>query len=283
MSLLRSLKNLVLDPPPPYVFELSEAGVAYSANGQQGFAEFPPKTLLASPIEDNILGADAASSTLTKIVGGNSRKARPAAVLLPDHAVRVSLLDFDNFPTNPDEQKSLVRFRVKKTIPFDIESASVNFWVQPGGDKKKADVVAVVVTYEILARYEALMRSTGFYPGEVTPSSLAALELYREPGVAVIARLTGRTLTVMAVEGSKLRLFRCLTMDESTDDELMSVLQPTFAYVEDDLGKQVTKLVTCGFARVPDGITLPVEPLRSRIGAVNGFNAGLLGYLEAVQ
>jgi type IV pilus assembly protein PilM len=270
MSLLRSLKNLVLDPPPPYVFELSEAGVAYSANGQQGFAEFPPKTLLASPIEDNILGADAAASTLNKIVG-SGRKARPAALLLPDHAVRVSLLDFDNFPTAPEEQRSLVRFRVKKAIPFDIDSASVNFWVQPGGDKKKADVVAVVVTYEILARYEALMRSTGFYPGEVTPSSLAALELYREPGVAVIARLTGRTLTVMAVEGGRLRLFRCLTLDESTDEELLSVLQ------------HVAKLVTCGFARVPEGITVPVEPLRSKIGAVNGFNAGLLGYLEAVQ
>ena len=101
--------------------------------------------------------------------------------------------------------------------------------------------------------------------------------------MAVIARLTGNFLTVMAVEGSRLRLFHCLTLDESSDEELMSVLQPTFAYVEDELGQQVTKLITCGFARVPDGITLPVEPLRSKIGAVNGFNAGLLGYLEAVQ
>jgi type IV pilus assembly protein PilM len=194
------------------------------------------------------------------------------------------LLDFDNFPAAPEEQRSLVRFRIKKTIPFDIDSAAVHYWVQAGGtNKKKADVVAVVATHEILARYEALFRSTGYYPGEVTPSSLSVLELYREPGVALIARLTGRILTVMAVSGGQLKLFRCLPMDESTDEELMSVLQPSFAYVEDELGQQVTKLLTCGFARVPEGISVPVEPLRSRLGAVNGFNAGLLGYLEAVQ
>jgi len=30
-------------------------------------------------------------------------------------------------------------------------------------------------------------------------------------------------------------------------------------------------------------VTVPVEPLRSQRGSVNGFNAGLLGYLEAVN
>ena len=28
-------------------------------------------------------------------------------------------------------------------------------------------------------------------------------------------------------------------------------------------------------------MSVPIEPLRSRLGAVNGSNAGLLGYLEA--
>jgi type IV pilus assembly protein PilM len=283
MSLWRSITHLVSDPPPSHVFELSEAGVAYSANGQEGFAEFPPGTLVASPVEDNILSADGASTTLARIAGGNTKKRRPAAVILPDHAVRISLLDFDTFPASPEEQKALIKFRVKKSVPFDIESAHVSYWIQSGGGKKKTEVVAVLIVLEILARYEALFRAAGYYAGEVTPSSLAALELCHDPGMVVIARLTGRTLTVMAVDHGHLKLFRCLALDEGTDEELLGVLQPTFAYVEDELGQPVSKLYTCGFARLPAGITVIHEPLRSRAGAVNGFNAGLMGYMEAVS
>jgi type IV pilus assembly protein PilM len=283
MSLLRKLSHLVQEPPPKCVFELSEAGIAFSVNGQQGFAELEPGDLLASPVEDNLLSKDAISSAIQQ-AAGNNRKRRQAAVILPDHAVRVTLLDFDSFPTSPEEQLALVRFRVKKTIPFDIDSAAVRYWVQPGtGGKKKADVIAVVVAHEILARYEALFRSAGFQPGEITPSSLAALELYREPGVAVLVRLAGRIVTVIALADGRLKLFRCLALDEVSDEELLGVLQPTFAYVEDELGQPVNKLLTCGFARTPQGITMPVEPLRSNLGQVDGFNAGLLGYLESVN
>ncbi|MEI9814102.1 MAG: hypothetical protein WDO18_16310 [Acidobacteriota bacterium] len=236
------------NPPPPHVFELSEAGIAYSSGGQQGFAEFQPGTLVASPVEDNILSTEAASSTVQRIAPGATNKRRPAAIILPDHCVRVGLLDFDTFPSSPEEQMALVRFRVKKTIPFDIDSASVGFWVQEGGPKKKSEVVTVTIAHEILARYEALFRSAGFHPGDITSSSLAAMELCREPGVAVIAKLAGHVLTVLAIAEGKLKLFRCLTLDEVTDEEMLGVLQPTFAYVEDELDQPVSKLLTCGFA-----------------------------------
>jgi type IV pilus assembly protein PilM len=242
-------------------------------------------TLVASPVEDNLISVDVASQTIQRIApGGGAKKRRPAAVILPDHAVRVSLLDFDSFPSAPEEQMALVRFRVKKTVPFDIESAAVSYWVQPGtGGKKKSDVVAVTVAFEILARYEALFRAAGFQPGDVTSSSLAALELYREPDVVVIAKLAGHVVTIMAIAEGRLKLFRCLTLEAVTDEELLAVLHPTFAYVEDELSRPVSKLILCGFGRAPEGISVPTDTLTSRLGPVNGFNAGLLGYLEAVQ
>ena len=285
MSLWRSITRFAQEPAPSYVFEMSEAGIAYAAGGKRGFEPFPPGTLLASPVEDNLRVPNAASDAIQRIspVNGGGKKRRSAAVILPDHAVRVSLLDFDSFPSSPEERQALVRFRVKKTIPFDIESASVSYWVQPAGNSKKnVDVIAVTVAFEILARYEALFRGAGFQPGEVTASSLAALELYREPGVAVIAKLAGSILSVMALDDGQLRLFRCLPIEDASDEEILSVLQPTFAYVEDELGRAVGKLVTCGLERLPGSLRVPVEPLRSRLGPVNSSNAGLLGYMEAM-
>ncbi len=275
---------MVKDPPPAHIFELSEAGVAFSVNGRTGFEEYAEGTLVASPLQDNLIAPDAVAAALERIAPVNGNRRRKAAVILPDHAVRVSLLDFDTLPSSAEEALQLVRFRIKKTIPFDLESAAVQYWTQPASSgRKKIDVVAVTVSHEILARYEALFRTTGFHPGEVTPSSLSALQLFHNPGVGVLARLAGKALTVIAMADGRLRLFRCLELDEPSEREILGVLQPTFAFVEDEVGQPVGKLVVCGLPDVLAGLPVEAEPLRSRLGPVNGFNAGLLGYLEAAQ
>jgi type IV pilus assembly protein PilM len=293
MSVWESISRLVKDPPPAHVFELSEAGVAHATGTDTGFEPLPAGALEVSPVEDNlrqvdlilpVLGAAAAA----RPGASRSAKRRTAAVLLPDACARVSVLDFDSFPTVPTEQASLVRFRVKKTIPFDIDSAAVGYYVQPGGDKKtKTDVVAVTVALEVLARYEALFRNAGFHAGEVTVSGLAMLNLYKGQESAMLAKLAGKTLTVMVVASGKLCLFRCLELEQTTEqdaeEEIRSVLYPTFAYAEDELRAPIQRVILCGFPEPLDNLPCESEPLRGRFGAAGPFNAGLLGYLEAAN
>jgi type IV pilus assembly protein PilM len=283
MSLWKQITHLVKDPPPAHIFELSEAGIAYSRSGETGFQVFEPGVLAVSPTADNLLQPKAVTSALASIAPPNGNKRRPATVILPDYAARVSLLDFDSFPSSPEEQLPLVRFRVKKTIPFDIDSAAVSYWAQPASTKagvKKIEVIAVTVAMEILARYEAIFRTANLYPGEVTTSGLAALNLCRASGVVVIAKLTGNVLTVMALDDGQLKLFRCLTIADGSEEEILGVLNPTFAYIEDELGQKPEKLLLCGFAKPLEGLNIEMEPLRSHLGTANAYNAGLLGYLE---
>jgi type IV pilus assembly protein PilM len=287
MSLLESITRLVKDPPPAHVFELSEAGVAHASGADTGFEPLPAGALEVSPVEDNLRQVELILPVLGQVSGpktGSPRnsKRRTAAVLLPDACARVSVLDFDAFPTVPAEQLSLVRFRVKKTIPFDIESAAVGYYVQPGGDKKaKTDVVAVTIAHEVLARYEALFRNAGFHAGDVMVSGLAVLNLYKGQEAAMLAKLAGKTLTVMVVAAGKLRLFRCVTLEETGEEEIRSVLYPTFAYAEDELGSPIRRVILCGFTAPLENLPCESEPLRGRFGAAGPFNAGLLGYLEA--
>jgi type IV pilus assembly protein PilM len=214
-----------------------------------------------------------------------SKKRRPAAVILPDYAARVTVLDFDSFPSDAQEQLSLVRFRVKKSIPFDVESAAVSYFVQPpSGNQKKIEVLAVTVALEVIARYEALFRAAGFHPGLITTSTLAALNLYRGEGVVVVAKLSGNVITVTVLAGNAIKLFRCVTLEEASEEEVLAVLHPTFAYVEDELGSPARRLILCGFPQgAPEGMRCEVEPLRSRFGAPGPFDAGLLGYMELVE
>jgi type IV pilus assembly protein PilM len=284
MSILNQLSRLVKDPPPDYLFELSEAGIAYSQQGQTGFQPLEPGAIIASPVEDNIKQPDAVRAAIARIepVNGSKSKRRHAAVILPDYAARVTVLDFDSFPSDPDEQLALVRFRVKKTIPFEIESAAISYYVQPQHIKGKIEVIVVMVTLEIVANYEALFRNTGFHPGLVTTSGLATLSLYQGEGVSVVAKMCGRVLTVMALSGTALKLVRCVMLDEASEEEILGILQPTFAYVEDELGSAPKRLLLCGFPFAPERLPCFGEPLRSRFGSPGPFNAGMLGFMESV-
>lgn len=284
MSLWKTITHLVKDPPPSYVFEFSDEGIAFSHGERTGFEPLPPGALRASPVEDNILKPEAVAQAILKIAPANGSKRRPAALLLPDAAARVSVLDFDSLPDSAEDQLSLVRFRVKKTVPFEIESAAVSFVVQPGSSRAgKKEVVAATVSLDVLARYEALFRAAGFHPGDVSISALAALNLHRAgDDVAMIAKLAGRSLTVMVAAGAKLKLFRCLPLEEASEEEILAVLRPTFVYAEDELGAPVRRLILCGFERTPEGLPGRIEALAGRLGEAQAHNAGLFGYLEGV-
>ncbi len=291
MSLLTNITNLLKESPPSHVFELSEAGIAYARPAgpefETGFAPFEPGTLVVSPIDDNVRRADLVASQIAFIAPvQDARKRRPAALILPDYAARVTVLDFDAFPAKPEEQLALIRFRLKKTLPFDIDSAALSYFVQPSATSDaphRAEVVAVSVAFEIVARYEALFRAAAFHPGEITTSALAALQLFRGEGPAVIAKIAGRVLTVMALVDGSLKLFRCVEMEGATEEDVLRILQPTFAYMEDELEAPGAGLVLCGFPRGALAGWRSSEILSGRFGTPGPFNSGLIGYLEGAR
>jgi len=289
---LESLKSILLDPPPGMAFEVSEAGIAAARIGSHtelDFRALKPGVLAISPLKENVLD-EAEFTAAVKALAANhtSRKGKDAALILPDFATRTTVLDFDSFPTDPEEQLALIRFRLKRSVPFDVEAAAVSYFPQPSA--KRVDVVVVMTPLEIVARYEAPFRAAGLNPGLVTTSSLAALELAPESGLSMIAKLTGRVLTLLVRNKSALKLVRCLELPAAELEDVAAVLAPTFVYMEDNLGGRAEKLLLCGFgARTDDAqrlfqekLAVEVEPLRSPLGAPGEHNAGLLGYLRSV-
>jgi type IV pilus assembly protein PilM len=68
----------------------------------------------------------------------------------------------------------VVRFRLKKLLPFDADDAAVSYQVMATA-KGSVQVLAVAMPRELLADYESVVREAGFEPGAVLPSTLAAL------------------------------------------------------------------------------------------------------------
>ena len=91
----------------------------------------------------------------------------------------------------------------------------------------------------------------------------------------MLAKLTGRVLTLLVRDKSALKLVRCLELPAPELEDIAAVLAPTFVYMEDNLGGRAEKLLLCGFGarteeaqrRFQEELGVEVEPVRSPLGA----------------
>jgi len=287
------LASLLTDPPPTHAFELSEQGIAFALIAEPArmqFKQLDAGVLAVSPAHANILQPHTVLERIHALVPPNGQRKRRAALVLPDYCARVAVLDFDAFPAQPEEQLALLRFRLKKSVPFDVDTAMVSYMVQSRGASGKVEVLAAVISADIVTEYETPFRAAGFHPGFVTTSSLATLNLIDPGEISLLVKLSGRVLSVFVLDGTVVKLARCIEMDTGGAEEIDSVLHPTIAYVEDELKTRPQRIWLSGFAdeaaelayRYHDNWGMALEPLRSPFGSPGPGNAGLLGYLQSV-
>src|SRR5271154_244817 len=154
---MSALAHLLQDPPPTHAFELSEERLAFAPVSQPalaGFSRFEPGGLLVSPLHDNIQQPQVLLDHIQSLAPAKGQRKRRSAVILPDYCARVAVLDFDTFPSDPEEQQALVRFRLKKSVPFEVDTAVVSYAEQEKTGAK-VEILAAVMSSDIVVQYEA--------------------------------------------------------------------------------------------------------------------------------
>jgi type IV pilus assembly protein PilM len=170
-----------------------------------------PGSVLPGLKPGNVARRPAVVAAVRKALEAVMLKERQTSLVLPDAAVRVLLLDFDALPAKPAEALPVVRFRLKKLLPFDADDAVVSYQVMPAGrsDRNVVRVAAVAIPREVLAEYESVVREAGFEPGAVLPSTLAALSGLSEDEESTLVVNAGESsVTTAIVEGNLLLLHR---------------------------------------------------------------------------
>ncbi len=294
MSVLTTIQRLFDDPPPEYVFEVGSGRLAWARRKtgksafDSGVQEMDQDVLAISPAHDNVLRPEAFAQVVATFAPPSSRKRPGAVLILPDYCGRITVLDFDDLPKDAGEQLALIKFRLKKSVPFDVDHASISFFPQQRKEGGKIEVVVAVIAEEILARYEAPFRASGFWPGMITTSTLAACDLMPAEGVSLLLKQSGGVLTAAVFRGQILKMVRTVELMEVSPAEVVQVLLPTMAFLEDEWKMKPERLITCGFDRDMglDGYLetetgLPVEPLISPFGLAGEANAGIQGFLTS--
>ena len=226
-----------------------------------------------------------------------SPRTRAVTLILPDTSVRIFVLDFDSLPGRNAEAISVLRFRLRKMVPFDAEHAGVTYQVL-SQTESECKVLAAVLPGPILAEYEAAVREAGYEPGAVLPSSLAALEAIDSVEAVLAASLSPVALTTSITTGSNLLLHRTIDLPENPAlrlGEIRRGIAVAAAYFEDKLQAPARELHYAGsyptaeFAQWIDNPELTVVDLvpRSLTGTVTAMGttsiAGAVGALAGAR
>lgn len=231
--------------------------------------------LLNPAIGDPERLARAAVEALQKAGAGGAQR---VSLALPDTMIRVFVVDLDDLPGAPSQAAEMIRWRVKKSLPFKPEEARLSWQVLGRAEDGRMQVLVAVAPEEGIKALEALLGAAGLRVGLV---DLASFDLYNAlrlespappAGDFALVNATPAYFSILILRGDRLILYRSKAYHVqggfSGEESLRVVsreLRSTLSYYDEHLlgeGLQRLFLRACG---VPSAELLEVA--RAACGA----------------
>ena len=207
----------------------------------------PPGVVAPGLAPGNVLAAEALREAIAGALSAAGGRSRDVIAVLPDAAVRIVLLDFETLPERAIEAAAIVRFRLKKSVPFDTEHAALSYQAHRANGTVK--VVAAVANAAVVAEYETAFREAGYHPGVVVPSTLAAMGLVETSAPTMVVKVEPTSTTVAIAHGEELLLFRMLENHHGTGisgAQLSEDVYPSAVFFQDTYGARIERVLLAG-------------------------------------
>jgi type IV pilus assembly protein PilM len=255
-------------PHPPLAIEIGldrVGGARWTRAGSvdsYGVEVLPPGALVPSAVETNIANIAALKTAVTAICSRLRAKDESVALILPDPVIRVFVQHFEDFPRSKAEADPMLRWKLKKSVPFEVDETLISYMRQAPREDG-VDVVTALARLRIVREYESLVESAGLHPGVVLSSSLAAIALVDERRPTLLARVSGPSLTTAIVREGVLCGYRCTELPargaDLTPHMLLEDIYPVAAYYQDTWQEGIQSVRVAGLgARLPEFVR-PLE------------------------
>jgi type IV pilus assembly protein PilM len=139
-------------------------------------APFPAETVRLSLREPNVLNPAAFVATVRETYLRLLTKTRRVSVSLPDATGRVVLLDLDARFRSRSEGADIIRWKMKKTLPYDIGEAHLDYQVLKERETGEVSVLASFINRQVVNQYEELLLEAGMEPKRI---DFTTFNLYR--------------------------------------------------------------------------------------------------------
>jgi hypothetical protein len=139
------------------------------------------------------------------------------SVVLPDNLAKLSLLTLPERPPSRRQLEEVIRFKVRRGVPFRISDAIMSYQLLPG-EGKGIVVLVALIHRALVERYEQALESIGARPGLIDLCTPNLLNLCREridtasaEGDAALLNCAGCYFSLAIVRRGRLIFLRCKT------------------------------------------------------------------------
>lgn len=223
----------------------------------------PSRALMPSAVETNIVDLAAVQKCIENACNRLQIVEGDTALLVPDPVIRVFVQHFEDFPRSSQEALPLLRWKLRKSVPFDSEEMLLSY-IRQAPRNNGVNVVTALARLPIVREYEDVVRAAKLRPGVVLSSSIAAVALLDDDKPTLMVRVAGSALTTAIVRGSILCGYRCTELpvhgNELAPKTLLDEVFPVAAYYQDTWQEKIQSVVVSGLgARLSEFVSLLEE------------------------
>lgn len=268
-SVLDPVKQLFSPPRPLWACEFTAqhiivAGVDSSRKRIAGSvkASLPGDTIVGSLSERNLQNSDTALDIARNALKEAGARGFEVSVVIPDDSSRIAFLTVDGLTGNAHDRETFVRWKLKKSVPFDVDAAQVSYQVlgpHIGPEGKGIDIVVALSPRSIVQEYEELLERLGLHAGLVVPSTLATMNLYPSRELAqqdaLLVKIASESITTTIFQNDRPKFYRRVGRIPVYD-----AVYPTLMYYQDKLnGSTLASTLVCGYDRDPGAEILELQ------------------------
>jgi type IV pilus assembly protein PilM len=279
-------------PVPPHAFAVDGdelRGASFRREGESHelrelhAVPMPAGALAGGPLGGPISDADALTRAVAELVRRFAKPPRRASLVLPDLWARALVVELGDLPRRVDLRTEVLRFRLKKLVPFRVDELRVAATAVPHvvGQEDPVRALVLYAADGLCAGLEHAFTAAGVAIGQITNSTLARLTALSRPeegGLFALAAVEATGFTLVFARGGEPLLWRQKSFADGLDENeraplLAAELRLTRTFLEDRLGGEPLTSVALAAPRgveafwttvLEQGLEVPVLPIAAR-------------------
>jgi type IV pilus assembly protein PilM len=169
------------------------------------------------------------------------------SLVLPDNVAKISLLSLPERPPTRKQMDELLRFKLRRSVPFRMDDTLISYQVT-AGEGKEVNILVALMHRQVVEQFESVVRIAGARPGLVdlcTPNLLNLCrsqleELNRDGNDAALLNCAGSYFSLVVVRSGRIIFFRSKNISSPCEEgagssALTRELNHSLAYYQDKL------------------------------------------------
>ncbi len=175
-----------------------------------------PEPTAGSILRPNLAAPEQVSQQIRELFEETGTRPGRVSLVVPDNLAKIALLTLPEKPPSRRQLEEIVRFKVRRSVPFRLEDAALSYQVLPGPGKS-VHILVALLRKGVVEQYERVLGAAGARVGLFdlcTPNllNLCRAELQTAAaagGDVALLNCTRTYFSLLIVRGEQLIFYRC--------------------------------------------------------------------------